>query len=338
MDIIVPVVITGDEFENNNVDLDEGLLQWSADDDYVVENEVISLSTNQVYRALKPSGSEAGIIQNPDEEWERIDNPLDIENTAPIYWDRLYPTNPYRLFDQSPTNATTNPDTIDVTLNTGTFVQGLAFFGVSADEIVVTIRDAGEVVYESTTNMADNTAVKDWWTYYFQPIRETEQLVITDLPPYGDAKIQIQIKRENGIAECGEIVAGSLYNLGRTKTEPRIKMLDYSKIEEDQYGNLTTAVRGATQVVTYEVWLPGLNTENVFNQIKALRGAQKVVWIGDAESRLSLINYGYVSSLEMRVAASNPVYTTYIDEDGVEHEVLAEKGNTYATIETKGIL
>ena len=137
--------------------------------------------------------------------------------------------------------------------------------------------------------------------------RNYEVDVEEDMPLLWVLRDELNIKGPKfgcGIAQCGEIVLGTLFDLGRTKSEPKIKLDDFSVIDLDQYGNLATTVRGAVQTVDYEFWVEGLRTRSVFNQLKALRGAQKAVWIGDGESRLGVNTFGFAQDFELKVSAT----------------------------------
>ena len=91
---------------------------------------------------------------------------------------------------------------------------------------------------------------------------------------------------------------------GETKDEPKSKMIDYSDVKADEYGGLKTTLRGAVQTATFEYWHEALKTEAVRLQLHALRGGKNAVWIGDEESRLGLIVYGYLQSSEDKITAT----------------------------------
>lgn len=295
-----------------------GNAEWDNATDYAIGDQVFVASNLTTYEAVQANGPGSTIQdpatdtnedywtvlftgggQDPDAEWAKIDDVFDLANTEGIYWDRIYKTNLYRLFDQSPSNPTTNTAVIDITLVPGQFIDAIAFFNVSADDIEVTITNGGTVEYSETFDLVDDSAVVDWWSYFFSPITETTQYLVQDLPPYAAAEINIKVNRPSGVAGCGEIALGPVFDIGLTETKPRVRLFDFSRIEEDQYGNLRVTRRGARKEVTYRFLTPGLRAEGVYNRLEALRGGTQAVWIGDPESRLNLITYGFLDDLDM---------------------------------------
>ena len=320
MQVLEPIKITEEMIVASNLSEDDHP-EWTSTADYKLGDYVISIATHQIYRALKDNGPGSEVV-DPDAEWAAIDDVFDLTNTAPVTWDRISATNKFRLFDQSPSRITSNLAEIDITLVPGLLVNGLALFGLSATHVQITLTLSGVIQYDRTFDLSDNSEVIDWWSYYFAPIKELDELIITNLLDNSNGEFRIKIFRSNGFAACGEIVLGYLFDLGRTKSNPKIKLEDYSHIELDQYGNLTTTVRDAVQIVDYEFWISGFKTRSAFKQIKALRGAKKAVFIGDEESLLGVNTYGYVQDSEMKVSASAGL----------------DRANTFGKIKVKGVL
>ena len=160
------------------------------------------------------------------------------------------------------------------------------------DDVVPQFWD--KTIFDRTVPMQDETGVSDWYSFYFAPIEPLTEFVITDLPPYGDAQIAVEIDAPGQSARCGQLVIGSLRDAGITRPENTgFTGIDFSFVEQDDFGNLTTVRRAATRLSQFEVLLSNSTLLGFDRLMRDLRGGVAAVWIGDGDTRKAAINYGF---------------------------------------------
>lgn len=151
-----------------------------------------------------------------------------------------------------------------------------------------------KTVFDRVVPMQDESGVGSWYAYYFAPIELLTEFVITDLPPYGDAQIEVAISSPDQTARCGQLVIGSLRDVGITRPENTgFTGLDFSFVEQDDFGNLTTVRRAATRLSQFEILMSNSTLLGFDKLMRDLRGGVAAVWIGDGDARKAAINYGF---------------------------------------------
>lgn len=291
MIVFEPIDVTDAVMTASNVTEDDHA-DWSDLTAYVAGDYAISTATHTVYRCLVDHTDE-----DPDAEQVALNDPL-IADPSPIHWQVISATNRWKAFDQKPSAQTTNADTITYALNPGELVTGIGFFNVDADTIQVTVTDPSDgLVYDHTIDMIDTTVVIDWFTYFFEPFAVLNEAVLIDLPPYSMATIGVTITKTGGTAGVGEIAFGNNRELGYVELRNSgFSGLDFSYVQNDEFGNLDTVVRQATRLAEYDVVVPTLRLLSVDSILRGLRGGQPAVWIGDTDSRKAALAYGYHKS------------------------------------------
>jgi hypothetical protein len=261
--------------------------EWSATTTYARGAFVMSLVTKTIYRSL----TDANIGNDPDLEQAALADPL-VDDPDPINWQVIGATNRWRMFDRKPSRRSVMPDKIDVSLQFGVFVGGIAGFNVRASYVEIEVEVDGEMAYEREIVMQDDSVVGDWYAYFFAPLSPLTEFVLTDVPPYADAIIHVRIFGAS--AEIGDLVIGEVRTLGEALFGPTdFNGLDFSYVQQDEFGDLTTVVREATRVSRFEVLVPSATLLGFDNLMRSLRGGQPAVWIGLEDPRRAAVNYGF---------------------------------------------
>lgn len=161
-------------------------------------------------------------------------NPITDDGT---WWIATGATNRHLMFDGTITSQTTNPTSIDVTLEVGTWANCLSLLNVSAGSVQVTITDAVEgIVYDETFDMTSDSGITDPYAYCFTPIVRRTELTLTDLPSY-IAPLQIVLTETGGTAKCGACAVGLSNTLGVTLMSPTVGIIDFTRKIRDVNGN-----------------------------------------------------------------------------------------------------
>ena len=172
-------------------------------------------------------------------------------------------SNRYKMLEKNIYNQTVNEELIRFSFRS-TNIDTLSFLNVEAREIYIKISDftTGTVLYEETKSMSDNGI--SLYHYFFVPAflkdKITERLegtvyedkigeIIENLPLeelvdrytvnpplFFNAKIEVEIRRPNGVAKCGKVFVGQSIDLGCSIwSGSSIKTKRFGKVEQDEY-------------------------------------------------------------------------------------------------------
>ena len=289
MRAILPITVAEAKLTATNV-AENDYAVWAIGTTYARGDFCISTTTHTVYRSL----TDSNLGNDPDAEIAALADPL-IDDPDPVNWQIISATNRWKMFDGKPSNLCTNAESITLTIEPGQFVGGVGFFEITAETVQLDIVDPVEgLVYTKTVNMQDESVVTDWYSYYFEDIVTLNELVMLDLPPYSNAEYQITIANPNGTAKVGQIAIGPIWEIGTTLI-PNLSVsgLDFSFVQNDEFGDLVTVKREATQLNTFDILIPSTDLFGFARRMKDLRGGSLAVWIGNDDSRLRTINFGF---------------------------------------------
>jgi len=261
---------------------------WSGATTYARGAYAISAGSHTVYRSLQ----DGNLNHDPDAEQAALADPL-IDDPEPVQWQVIGATNRWRLFDGKPSRRATAEDAIVAVVEPGMIVAGVAGFEISANSVTVTMTYEGDTVYSRVIQMQDESVVTDWFGYYFEPITELAEFVLTDLPPY-TGRVEVSVERAGGLVSVGQLIVGPIWNIGKTATKGTgFSGVDFSFVEQDEFGDLTTVQRAATRLSTFDVLVENSTLLGFDARMRTLRGGVAAVWVGAGDPRMAAVNYGF---------------------------------------------
>lgn len=238
MKIIRPIIIDPSRVVSSNVaEPDPGFVAWSPSTGYTQGARV--MFNHHLYICVAAIGNTVtGVVPGS-------------ETSLPFQWQDLGASNRFRMFDKRAGKLwqigtfTVNPSVIDVTIRPNAIVNAVGLVGVNASTVQIIMTDSvdGEV-YNQTVPMRDN-GVTNWFDYFFAPYEPKENAGFLDLPAYGTAQIRVIINAPSSIAQVAMLVVGTQYDIGWTQWGSGIGFDNYSKTEEDDFGNVTITPRGS---------------------------------------------------------------------------------------------
>lgn len=200
--------------------------------------------------------------------------------TDPIWWVEMGPTNRWAMFDGSNSTQTKNPDSIDVVLDTTSRVNSLALLNISAGSVRVMMTDPAEgVVYEQTFGLVSNAGTIDWWSYFFEPISRKTDLIVTDLPPYAGVSIAVELLGFGSTVRIGALVVGLSKEIGDTSMGASVGIQDYSRKEQNPFGDFILVERAYSKRANFTVWVPRNMTDELQRLLASYR-ATPIVYVG----------------------------------------------------------
>lgn len=286
MKIIRPIVITDAVLTASNI-AETDYAAWSGATTYAAGDRVIMVSTHQVYESLQA----ANLNHDPSTD----------STTTPVWWVVVGSTNRWRMFDDSPSLQSSAASSIDVTLTPGQRANSIALLNLSAATVQVTVTDPVDgVVYDTLVDLSSPTGIDDWYSYYFEPITRKADLVLTDLPPYVDADIDVVISESAGTAYVGEVVIGLYRELGGTQYGAQLGIQDYSIKQRDDFGNYTILERAFNRRAVCTVWMDSTMVSSAHAILADLRATPAVYICADDYD--AAIIYGFFKDFSIEIA------------------------------------
>jgi hypothetical protein len=284
MKLIKPVTIDDSKFVSSTVaEPAAGETLWAAANGYNIGDVAIRTQTHRKYKRLV-AGTTATAPENDPTNWEDIG-----------------PTNRWSMFDQEVNTQTSGTSPITVTIAPG-ICNGLALIELVGSSVTVTVTDGsgGPTVYSLTVGL-EQSLVTDWYQYFFEPYSQRGTLVLTDLPPYPNARITISITG-SGTVKCGGFIVGTLYSLGGTQYGASAGIRDYSKKETDSDTGIVTLVPGRfSKKLRARLQVESSAVGPIQTLLYGLR-AIPVVWIGDDTGTYEALTvFGFYRDFELDV-------------------------------------
>ena len=227
--------------------------------------------------------------------------PSDLGST---FWAFVSPDNKHAMFDGQVSTATTSTSPLAVTIAPG-IVNSLAMIGLVGSSVTISMTDAGASppVYSRTVDL-DGSIVFDWFTYFFEPFVQLGEVVLTDLPPYSNGQITMNLTGGGDVA-IGELLVGIVYELGEEGMEQgaSIGIIDYSRKDTDPETGVTTFTRRAFSKRMSGQFLMNNGQLNAVQRILADIRAVPSVFIGSEAADYSpLIVYGFYRDFSIDIA------------------------------------
>ena len=287
MKVVEPTTLTAAMLVST--DAAETYSAWNAATAYALNDIVLRTTTERLYQRLV-AGTTATAPESDTVNW------LDIA-----------PSNKWAMFDGEISTATTKSTSLTVVLKPG-YVNSLALFGLVGSNLAVTVRDAlaGNIVYTLSQDL-DGTIIADWYQYFFEPVVQLAEVVLTDLPPYGDAHITV-VLTGTGTVECGICLVGTFYTLGDTQYGASVGIIDYSRKVTDEFGVTTFVRRAYSKRMSAKLMLDNVQMNKVQRVLADLR-ATPCAWIGaDDVTYAPLVVYGFYKDFSIEVAYPTASY------------------------------
>lgn len=211
---------------------------------------------------------------------------------SPAKWQDRGVTNRWRMFDEKIGTVTTNPESIEFSITPGSGIDSVAFFGVDASAVSITVYDAATgVVASRQTAPVLTDGVDDWYAYFFSPIELLEDFIMSGLPASAYYALDIKLLKPGGIAKVGAIVLGKTVRIGCARYGTSVGIVSFSRKDRDEFGNFIIVPRRSSKRADFDVSLDTPNVSQVHRLLTKYE-SKPVVWIG-SENIEATILYGF---------------------------------------------
>ena len=286
--VIPPLSITDSILTSSNVP-ETDYTAWSSGTTYNIGDRVryIAANVHKVYESLRATN---------------LNHDPTTDTSSPPYWIEVSATNRWKMFDMINSTQTTNPDNIVVTLTPGRVCNSVALLGLEGTSVRVKMTDPVDgVVYDETISLNNNGTINNWYNYFFNPIQRRTSVILTDLPAYGTAAIEITITNTGSTAKCAVCVIGTTQSIGEgIELGASVGITDYSRKEKDDFGNYQLIQRSYSKRAKFSFPILNEQIDSVQDLLVSLR-TTPCVWIGD-DRYTSTIVYGFYKDFDIVIA------------------------------------
>jgi hypothetical protein len=304
MIIIPPITITDEILYYSSVPEDD-YDEYDESEVYSQGDRVIILDTHKIYECVIPVGQTITGI-----------SPLDPVSDT-IYWIDIGWTNRWRMLNSELSERTLHTSEVTwnlverhgilVEIQPEAIITGIALFGLRnvRHYYVQMLDELDNIVYETDRFIVDNSAVRDWWHYFFSPIiRKTEDYVI-DLPSYRNTTIRVFIEADDPATAVGiaGIFFGQKDQLGCTQYGIRLGIQDFSRKTRNEFGRPVLIKRDFSKMISCDVRIERTAVDRVYRTLQSNR-ATPIVWIAVSNVESSLV-FGFFRDYNVILADYN---------------------------------
>lgn len=291
MRVIEPIKITDAILTDSNVP-ENDFAQWDVATSYTTGNKVIVLSTHRIYEALQNS---TGV------------DPVTNDGTT---WLDIGATNRFRAFDSTVETQTEQAQTVKYEFTVDGNYQGLALLNILGTQLIVNITDPIEGVQPTRTiNLFDNSAVSDWFTYFYSPIVQLEDIILSDLPIYNGAVVTVEVI-DTQTVKIGELVLGVEYRIGTSTTGSVLGIEDFSTKQKDEFGRTFILERAFANTVTFQFAFPISGARGVRSLLASLRAKPAVYFTQPTLVEYGANVYGFPTDFRINLETSEVAFAS----------------------------
>ena len=278
----VKAPITISDFTSNISEPDTGETEWSAGTS-TVGNIRILTSTHRKYRAAVAStdSPDVGVLKDPKT------------------WVDIGPTNKWAWADNRNSTQSIATGGVEVEVNLGIVAPSLSGFnitGASSIEIVVSLASDGVIATRSIP-MIDNSEINDYFPWFFSEIANRTEFIVTDLPFYGGATINVEAVGTGDVG-VGSLVFGTPFQLGAINYGTSYKLLA-GGVEDDS---------ATMKLIDYKFTIWTNQGGSTYRKLESLLGKPAVYFATENVDNGAMVLGFYVdSNISIDTPAFSPV-------------------------------
>jgi hypothetical protein len=221
-------------------------------------------------------------------------NPVGDDGT---WWLEIGPTNLWAMFDQKTGTQTQWFGEVRAVVNLVGRIDTIALLNLQGSSVNITLSDGVVDIYDEDYSLVSTDGISTLYAYFYEPLGFIRDLVVQDLPIDANLEASVSVT-SSGIVKVGSMLFGFGIETGATVYGAQVGIKDYSRIEEDDFGNYAIVQRGYSKTADITVFVERANHDFVYNLLADYR-ASPVLLIG-ADGFTSLVQYGLLK--DWRVA------------------------------------
>lgn len=258
---------------------------WSSGGTYVTG--IVVRYNNKIYESLQASNT---------------NNQPDI---SPTWWLDLGADNISAAFDGKVGSKTIATNSLRMIIAPNSVVDTVAYIETVASTVSTTALDQQfNSVYTYTSGL-DNSVITSWYDYFFidplgDPLTQVVHRNINSLDP--SLIIGVEMVR-SGETSLGVFLTGQTTIFGKTQYGVKTGIVDYSKKEVDEFGNINLIERPYSKRLQGDVYVENYNLNKVQRFLYGIR-ATPVLWMASDDEELSEVSnvYGFYKDFSTTIS------------------------------------
>jgi len=199
----------------------------------------------------------------------------------------------WRMFDLSNSSQSSDADVIDVSIAVSGRANAVSLLNIAADTVQIianTVAD-GEI-YNRTFNLTSDSGINNWYDYFFEPVIRQGDLVVTDLPVFGNPTIQVIATASGSTVRIGTLIVGQLMYIGMNiGPGTRLGIQDFSRVVADDFGNWTLVVRPFSKKAEFKAWIDNSRIDAIAAFLATIRATPCVFNSDGGYAALSIFGF-----------------------------------------------
>lgn len=276
MRVIPPLVITDTMFTSTVLEtLPAGAVVWAIGTAFAINDYCYVVRDNTTYDVFRSKSAQTGntppaanisnafwqsfgtvqktwvagsysmndLVTYLHQNWKSLVNSNSvIPGTDVTKWVLQGPSNKFAVLDRLRNTKSVSPNTIVMSIEPGKRADSIALIGLDASSVEIDIFAGGVLQYHVVIQLGTRNTLS-WSDYYFKSFTYKTIIQLFNLPRYISARIQITVKKLNGMPGIGEVIVGNSVYIGETQYSAVRDNLNFSQIVRDLFGNLTLLPR-----------------------------------------------------------------------------------------------
>lgn len=277
--VLEPILLTDSMLTSSTVpdpDTSDPAL-WVAASTYAI-GDFVRRPNHRIYRALL-AGVDAGLPENTPLRWFDYDN-----------------TNRWGMLANKKGSPTVSGSPLTVVLHPGR--ANALWMKLDATGVTVTVKDApgGTVVYTKTSDL-EGSEPADYWEWCFDPFQPSTDLLLDDLPPYGDMEITVTAT-SGGTINFFALLVGSITFLAETTVGCSAKPRSLSTINVNSNGDNITKDGAATKDLTLKGIITKIDDADYTVDTVSRLLTKNCLWSGSANANYTALRAYGIGSLQ----------------------------------------
>lgn len=254
--------------------------------------------------------SDGSTPRRPIKEFEATGSTSNYPPSNPDVWSDLGPSNRWAMFDDKGVTQTENSSTIEVEIDASDMTF-LALFQLSGNEVTVTHYDESTSprteIWSETIDLLDRNTTS-WSEYFFGEFTYKRQYA-KYFTAYSNSTLAITITAGT-TTKCGQCVVGEWYDIGGLQWEAEVKIQDFSKRIEDDFGQVTLSQGEYVKSLSGRLNMPKSSYNAVYRSFTQIRAVTVVLdGNGNDTDYEALRFFGYVR--KFKPSLTNPSQNQY---------------------------
>ncbi|MGE4510646.1 MAG: hypothetical protein AB7D43_06065 [Sulfurimonadaceae bacterium] len=177
------------------------------------------------------------------------------------------------------TKATNGTQSVEIVL--GILRQNaISMSGLVAEQVNITLYDYADTILGEQSFSQLYADIGDIWEYFYASFLLNDEFFFRIDRPEIIKKIKIVVLHSSENVEIGNLLVSEALSIGRTQTEFRLGIKDYSIKTEDEFGDPLITERGYAKKGSFTVWVDNAFTNRIYKYLSEIR-AQVVLFIAD---------------------------------------------------------